>query len=115
MSDLTLNGEIPGLLRRGSPGEGGVVVIGFDAMGAVMWSDGSFGAAAHDLDLTDPTGRVHAVWWAERTSWSPILARDTERLRDLIAIVHDYSSCGDEWWTDDRVAFCRDICLKLAA
>jgi len=80
MSDLTLPGDIPGLLRRGS------TVLAFRyagetpaiCLGATYTPDGNIGdwvhivvnghADAHParsvaLDLTDATGRAHAAQW----------------------------------------------------
>lgn len=69
----TLPGDIPGLLRRGSPAygrRGGKLVVLSPTSGAVghaLISDmkRSFLArlAELELDLTDPTGRAHAAWW----------------------------------------------------
>ena len=86
MSALTLPGDIPGLLRRGSPvrlvrcGVGGsgepwaCMVWRFSCGGwRIAWDDGGFGfedpvspgwVANHALlDLEDATGRAHAAWW----------------------------------------------------
>ena len=79
----TLSGTIPGLLRRGSPivcthdywagdevvaaGTRGTVVA-LDPLEAVWDGEESTGGlldadrADVALDLTDPTGRVHAAW-----------------------------------------------------
>lgn len=75
----TLPGDIPGLLRRGSP------VLSFGAERATIhaiegerywcaltYSDPSISVPITvfryppdlALDLTDPTGRAHAAWWA---------------------------------------------------
>ena len=75
-SDLTLPGTIPGLLRKCSPvhvdGRGGGVVV--DKPGdKVGWfrvlcdgcedePDAESRSCVH-LDLTDATGRAHALWW----------------------------------------------------
>ena len=86
MSELTLLGTIPGLLRRGSPvisrDEYGVflydgVVCGTDDGGLVVANDNArWPADLSDvaLDLTDATGRAHAAWWlcgATSGVWSP--------------------------------------------
>lgn len=76
MSDLTLPGTIPGLIRKCSPvrvgGRGGGVVV--DKPGdKVGWfrvlcdgcedePDAESRSCVH-LDLTDATGRAHAAWW----------------------------------------------------
>ena len=75
----TLPGSIPGLLRRGSPVRGGddgqslgTVVDSRDGDLLVFWTWSERAlwvkedAAPADLDLTDPTGRVHALWWLAR-------------------------------------------------
>lgn len=81
MSDLlnTLPGDIPGLLRRGSPVQAlrhpdarSTVItvtaqharVGFpwvinDEHADALWLDRLV------LDLTDPTGRAHAAWWVQ--------------------------------------------------
>lgn len=88
MSDLTLTGAIPGLLRRGSPvtktwlmdndfdSYDSVTVSGVvleqleDDEAGERWSCWFFDERigrdtgfAPDLDLTDPTGRYHALLW----------------------------------------------------
>ena len=80
-ADLTLPGTIPGLLRKCSPvnvdGRGGGVVV--DKPGdKVDWfrvlcdgcedePDAESRSCVH-LDLTDATGRDHALWWLAKTS-----------------------------------------------
>lgn len=69
-SDLTLPGEIPGLLRRCSPTPLGIVTEvradGFARLGQDIES-GPCGSWMNPrllaLDLTDATGRAHAAWW----------------------------------------------------
>ena len=74
MGDLTLPGDIPGLLRRGSPvfwrdEETPHVVLHADAVSvfAAPVSMPSIGVQDHPdafaLDLTDATGRFHAALW----------------------------------------------------
>ena len=72
MTAKTLPGSIPGLLRRGSP----VVVPGSDFGSVVgLGGEGAVYVATENtsrwwmcdhlhLDLSDPTGRAHAAWWA---------------------------------------------------
>lgn len=78
---LTLPGEIPGLLRRGSPivivrgerkGRVGVVAdttldsIALCALEATVDDDADLRGFALNraaLDLADATGRTHALWW----------------------------------------------------
>lgn len=86
MTDLTLPGTIPGLLRRGSPVRMEWVIRNgsrFDARGHVyalpetgraLWfcahPDIGCDNRAFDflrLDLTDATGRAHAAWWLDAT------------------------------------------------
>ena len=87
----TLPGDIPGLLRRGSP----VVLASVEFWNGTSWMDPinqgrpgvvvhmtplwvswcgldggpeclvDVGAQALALDLSDPAGRVHAAWWCE--------------------------------------------------
>ncbi len=78
--DLTLTGAIPGLLRRGSPVRvslaSDAVILGCYLFGRVVCQDGGLmdwydiGEGSEDvapnevaLDLTDPTGRYHALLW----------------------------------------------------
>ena len=91
MADLTLPGTIPGLLRRGSPvvfvrgsayaaysgGRGMLIHPSEPARGSMPYSFGwpvAMCDTTHDrvcyaegtdiaLDLSDPTGLIHAVWW----------------------------------------------------
>lgn len=68
---ITLPGDIPGLIRKGSPafwlGEPGIVTRVYDDGTAVLWQDWGCDVwralAEIGLDLTDRTGRAHAVWW----------------------------------------------------
>jgi len=68
----TLPGDVPGLLRRGSPvfwttPRGQILSLGCSGSPR---NDGMVGVAGFmrrvedlALDLTDPTGRIHALWW----------------------------------------------------
>jgi hypothetical protein len=121
-ADLTLPGTLPGLLRRGSPildrNEPGVVVrlpmatLGEDNPRVVMafGRQGSPPLSVLALDLTDPTGRAHAAWWArERLPDSP----------DMPGSVVDWMLTRNMTTTDaDRsdadIARLRDLCLRLA-
>lgn len=75
-----LPGSLPGLLRVGSPVKPirrglsckfdvSGVVFGFDGdTCGVIDADGEVDSVALDavsLDLTTPTGRIHALWWVE--------------------------------------------------
>lgn len=89
VSPLILPGDIPGLLRRCSPvivagpagdRRSGVVAMMFDGPHVTMQPEGGeqppwtawipgWSGASVVLDLTDATGRAHALrWWAERAS-----------------------------------------------
>lgn len=68
----SLPGDIPGLLRRGSP----IVYSRFTSSKAVVgethgeqWREDNGPwqpCETWRLDLTDPTGRAHAAWWVSR-------------------------------------------------
>lgn len=85
-ADLTLPGDIPGLLRRGSPvlyrdeeSWWTVLYIEDDEACAAPVGEVPLGAWGHlsdfALDLSDPTGRAHAAWWlAEQVSGHPAQA-----------------------------------------
>lgn len=73
---LTLPGDIPGLLRVGSPvvmanGQRAVVVESSNDEGCLhviaLYQPPIEGDCDDGLwlDLTDPTGRIHALWWLE--------------------------------------------------
>lgn len=108
-ADLTLPGDIPGLLRRGSPVVNrasfhAVVVRWLHNDWAVSTDRGMAGLSNVALDLTDPTGRAHAAWWA-------------------LPLYDDHPECGDWWYiqraafgadmTDEQIATLRDLCLRL--
>ena len=71
---LTLPGDIPGLLRRGSPVVLDGTSTGWTYIGACAVDGGDSLVADEDvvipawrrgldLDLSDPTGQAHAAWW----------------------------------------------------
>lgn len=78
-SMLTLPGTIPGLLRRGSPvlypkaDDIPCVVVSMDKNSAVIGYPWPLNHEISDiwqlhelnLDLTDATGRAHAIWWLD--------------------------------------------------
>lgn len=123
-TDLTLPGSIPGLLRRGSPvvrhdphptrGEAVENTLGQLVARLNGWPH--LGALEGcDLDLTDPTGRVHAAWWAI-TRWmvhgaDPLSMEERKVLQRLYqaAALHPVDD-----WPRPRIARFRDLCLKLA-
>lgn len=87
----TLPGDIPGLLRRGSPvmyGTRARVVedVGDFRLGGLHLAQEQF--ATCRLDFSDPTGRVHAAWWIRSKStegsaiWASI-GREDWHLTDL--------------------------------
>jgi hypothetical protein len=141
MATDTLPGDLPGLLRRGSPiilqtgaGTARGVVVGpsVDVPGGweVAWTQvestgGSIlddcPSAALALDLTDPTGptgRVHAAWWAWRT-WgvgraeSLILPVAAPHITEAEEEVLRAASLGRDF-TDAEIATLRALCLRLA-
>lgn len=71
MSDLTLTGAIPGLLRRGSPvrtansrnGVPDIVTHYPNGVHCMTVFEGLTDQRLAALDLTDPTGRYHALLW----------------------------------------------------
>ncbi len=113
MSALTLPGDIPGLLRRGSP-----VVLATRTYGGSVFLDGARGVVCSDggrvgtetlggspvlvstsprdlaLDLTDATGRAHAAWWL--ASWWFRVTLDTTSPAAVCAI---WRPLGARWWT----------------
>lgn len=118
--DLTLPGELPGLLRYPSPLAGNYqAVLSVDGDEAlVVYEDhrGDHGSrweplCALALDLTDPTGRVHAAWWAERT-FAQLLA-DTHRQSREAARVLAHARAGTDM-PDTEIATLRALCLRLA-
>ena len=82
-SILTLPGDIPGLLRRGSP----VLYRDEESWWTVLYVDDDEACASPGdeaviglwgmlddfaLDLSDPTGRAHAAWWVLGQSAGPV-------------------------------------------
>lgn len=123
-SDLILPGDIPGLLRRGSPvirglHRGGLthlsdagwqVVIG-DPPLLITGSGVSAGNAEWNLDLTDATGRAHAAWWlaGEANWWSSRNVAAWQYLPDMSAIdPHAWGIGGEHWWPSTHDAL-RDL------
>ena len=136
MTDLTLPGTMDGLLLRTSPvicngrhrGVIGKIVVAPDDAelpGIVMlsiiheWEDHGVPAtklwqpSRVALDLRDPTGRVHAAWYAGRMDWhfrARTLAGDSTRFAVLRRLALD----GDAM-TDDQIGRFRDLCRRLEA
>lgn len=141
MTDLTLPGDIPGLLRRGSPVVAfglRCVVLGPDEPGRwgpwLVASNGDWpdtmGYPAQAvairscreselaLDLTDPTGRAHAAWWAlprfiKRAQRQNLLEREVLGVhRERHALLLDLAMGRDA--THDQIATLRALVLRLA-
>lgn len=78
----SLPGDIPGLLRRGSPvihAAFGAGVLRDPALSDCLFERGRAGSEPGRLllDLTDPTGRAHAAWWLmPRILTAPDLSAD---------------------------------------
>jgi hypothetical protein len=109
MGDLTLPGDIPGLLRRGSPlivpclpTDSSAALCDTSGMfGGTLWADALTrrGCTRHRadkvaLDLTDATGRVHAAWWL--ASWWFRVTLDATSPAAVCAI---WRPLGARWWT----------------
>lgn len=126
MADLTLPGDLPGLLRRGSPvvflaggGTAAICARPIDYKGRVCWltwwENGRHGASqpshpsSFALDLTDPTGRVHAAWCVNEQVTTPSVEA---LVTPYISILMLAFSGVD--MTDDEIATLRDLCLRLA-
>ncbi len=124
MSALTLPGDIPGLLRRGSP-----VVLATRTYGGSVFLDGARGVVCSDggrvgtetlggspvlvstsprdlaLDLTDATGRAHAAWWAMGLDYGHI--RPLRHIGSPVAsarAVALYGSPQDAGWASSSVS-----------
>lgn len=115
--DLTLPGDLPGLLRRSSPVLAPVSTkirtIGRRALvegehldsGLVLLADGALEAARDlRLDLTTPTGRVHAAWWASSRVVGDLSPSHAGLLWKALA--------GADMDDTDIITL-RDICLRL--
>lgn len=119
---ITLPGSIPGLLRRGSParwrdedtpyvvlwygpwpddddvGNGAIVLAGPCSSPCLGVEDCASNFA---LDLTDPTGQVHAAWWA--------LDHHSDLWR-----AGDYDVTDSALYGRADPATLRSLCLRLA-
>lgn len=135
----TLPGDLPGLLRRGSPitmqtGAGprpGVVMRHLpDGEVMIAWTGQDDGEEfdtsdplpprALALDLNDPTGRVHAAWWIRRNAprdadydmpcYPSTASYDAgEAARHAVYLATD----GDDM-TPDEIDTLRRACLAVA-
>lgn len=116
-ADLTLPGDIPGLLQLGS------IVTGPRDR---VWScsfvhyDGWLTIAADDcieqvppsglrLDLTNKTGRIHLLWWAEEASKGRADFFTTPAEEHAIDLVRHGKDC-----TEADIIALRDVALRLA-
>lgn len=121
MTDLTLPGEIPGLLRRGSPvthvDGSRLVVVELDGNDAKLPSGWAF-TRLLTLDLSDATGRAHAAWWLlQRYSEVGGLQETVSQHFgcppvDVYCVVSD--AAYGERTTDDRTDFLRRVVLYVA-
>jgi len=114
----TLPGDVPGLLRRGSPvfwttPRGQILSLGCSGSPR---NDGMVGVAGFmrrvedlALDLTDPTGRIHALWWwdqysvAKRTAFLDAAGVSVERWQYIEGLVCN----GHDLTPDDLDTFTR--------
>ena len=129
MSGLTLPGDIEGLRRAGTPL---VVVSGISkgAVGSQVVTDGPpvpgvvHMANEHatwdevptsvEVDLTDPTGRVHAAWWALAADDVLIARGDGSSPTDFASrFLLEQMTTGAPM-TPDQITALRDLCLRLA-
>lgn len=114
---LTLPGDIPGLLRRGSP------VLDRGSRGIYLRPDRSSNGQAHRvaldygalgsiplpllaLDLTDATGRAHAAWWA--------IEQQPRALRSANEEIIVARACRGASLQAADLAALRDLVLRLA-
>lgn len=126
---LTLPGDIPGLLRARSPvvwdGDHGWTVHrvnerGWCAIGGVFRGESD---STHEerfdytweearelrLDLTDPTGRAHLLWWAERGTHDISSFHTTKAEEHAIALVRHGRDC-----TEADIIALRGLGLRIA-
>jgi len=111
-----LPGDIPGLLRRGSPviwdGYHGIVIACGDDMcccaaedGGATWTEEDMPLSSVTLDLSDPAGRSDAAVWA-----SGVRLTRNERYLCIHALL---SPMALDWTDEDTDALAR-LCLHLA-
>lgn len=127
MTALTLPGDIPGLLRRGSPvlwsTNRGVVVyvppIERQAVYCVLESDVITRECLYAdiaLDLSDPTGRAHAAWFIRDgligVGWDQLLG-ESRITGDHARSAYEHAiNCID--MLDDEIDILRRVVLHLA-
>ncbi len=120
----TLPGDLPGLLRRGSPVQYPPLMAGSWVVVDVLGETAAIACLAAEtphhhgechisdlaLDLSDPTGRTHAAWWwAERV---PVDAAGLPRDRDAYAAMMCARRGGD--MDPDEIDTLRRACLAVA-
>ena len=138
MADLTLPGTIPGLIRRGSPvvfvrgsayaaysgGRGMLIHPSEPARGSMPYSFGwpvAMCDTTHDrvcyaegtdiaLDLTDATGRIHALWWLTATR-TPGNMPGHDRNAFNAAVMGIWAGAD---LTEAEILDFRRICLRVA-
>ena len=121
MTDLTLPGSIPGLLRRGSPVLEGatecvIVSIGDVDDAGVPYAMAAECVAEHvnccplgdlSLDLADATGRAHAAWWLSARCPDGVPSIGESRRAVLLAK-------GGYEMSGDLIRALRLVCLHVA-
>jgi len=65
------------------------------------------------LDLTDPTGRVHAAWWASSIHRATLPPDEEAELVQLYVGATAAPLLG--FWTPEHITRFRDLCLRLAS
>jgi hypothetical protein len=131
MSDLTLPGDIPGLLRRGAPVfhpsaslPGVALIAPAETVAVGVRTEGiahvfpRVPLSSLALDLSDPTGRAHAAWWV-LTWFRRDSARALSAIRDCgltesqatTTIARAHSAA---YMTSDQADTLRRIVLRVA-
>lgn len=114
----TLPGDIPNLRRDGTVMRHahygrGVAFSDLRGRPIILAADGRCLAVLEgwEVDLLDPTGRVHTAWWAlaEDRKKSPFGRSERERLLNLC----DLAQAGREM-TPQRIDEFARLCLRLA-
>jgi len=110
---LTLPGDIPDLIRRGSPAtvysDKPMVVNYVSPSGlASVGPHSAVGLVAIRLDLTDATGRAHTQWWCN--AQPGLMSIDS----GWVAEVVHHRPDDEDWWTPERIAGLRYVAMLLA-
>ena len=116
----TFPGDIPGLLRRGSP----VIYAGRRCIlvdvGALLCavavtgptgrvSIEAVGPSSLALDLTTPTGRIHLLWWIEAQAGPWPREVPLHLIERVIELVRDGADL-----TPEQIATLRELGLRFA-